>query len=117
MRQRTLGQKRAILLAIPFAGAVACGSVGGVDGGIMDAGIDAGCPVFEGCGPAPYCPLETQVAPIPPSDGGIGDGGCQAVCLELQFPGGLRFIDIQSCTFTTLDGGAAVSCTGHYPCG
>jgi hypothetical protein len=38
MRQRTLGQKlRAIVLAVPFAGAAACG------GGGIDAGPFPGC--------------------------------------------------------------------------
>ena len=108
MRRPTLGQKlRAIVLAVPFAGAAACG-------GTAIGTTNSGCTVFDGCLPAP-CEVETQVAAIPASDGGIGDGGCQAVCLKLRFP--LPFAQIQSCDFTTLDGGPAVSCTGTGFCG
>jgi hypothetical protein len=110
MRRPTLGQKlRAIVLAIPFAGAVACGSVGSNDGGGTSSGsTSAGCMNPGGCGP---CPVETQVALLP--DGGIGDGGCQPACQALE---PFIFFGLQSCAFTTLDGGAAVSCTGTTPC-
>ncbi len=109
MRRRTLGQKlRAIVLAVPFAGAVACGGTGAMNGGrdagradsgTSDSGV-GGCPSTGTC-----CYPDEVFLAVP--DGGATDGGC------IQYCGPAMFQSV-SCSFTTRDGGGLeVWCSGQ----
>ena len=95
MRARNLGDRlRAILLATPFVGGVAC-----------NGAPPSLCP--GGCGP---CPTITRVAAI--SFQPDFDAGCVTPCQERT-----EVYDVSSCGFLTLpDSGLAVTCTGESQC-
>jgi hypothetical protein len=97
MRRLTLGQKlRAIVLAVPFAGAVACGS--------SSSGVS--------------CPNETETWLLSSIDGGFTGDNCNSVCVSFMVPPGqsCSCTDIP-CSFTTQNGAPAVSCNWRTPSG